>query len=320
MNKGLLVPLDGSNLAEDVFPYAREIAGRMDLDLVFLNVCNPFEKELLPMRQSYVDKMADMVWHQIREIRTVTGTLISIKTREALAKVVIGDPGEEILRYAGENPIGIILMATHGASGVRRWAIGSVAYKVLHASQIPVLLIRSGIPEETVYDQWPQRTILVPLDGSRLAESALPLAEQLAKERDIQNTRIVLVNVCKPDLLPQGSYYMNPDYPPTTPLQYEDYVKQETAKTKDASRQYLERITQKIKLEGIKIKTEVLAGDAAEEIIKYANSHPFQVIVMTSHGHSGFKHLVLGSVAEKVVLETHTPVLIVKPEEGKRKG
>ena len=66
-------------------------------------------------------------------------------------------------------------MATHGRSGIRRWIMGSVADKVLRASKVPVWLVRAGIPEEIVYVKWPKITVLVPLDGSELAESLLPL-------------------------------------------------------------------------------------------------------------------------------------------------
>jgi nucleotide-binding universal stress UspA family protein len=180
MYKRMLVPLDGSKLAEEVFPYTRELAGRLDLDLIFLNVCSPNETESLSMRQFYMDKMAEMVRSQTREIQVKTGASQSVKTIEATGKVVIGYPAEEILKYANENSIDIILLATHGHSGVRLWALGSIAYKVLHASKIPVWLVRSGIPEEIVYDRWDRRTIMVPLDGSKLAESALPHAEALA--------------------------------------------------------------------------------------------------------------------------------------------
>ncbi len=76
-----------------------------------------------------------------------------------------------------------------------------------------------------------------------------------------------------------------------------------------------EKISEKFKSEGIKVRTELLVGDAAEELIKFANQNPFQIVVMASHGRSGFKHLVLGSVAEKFILQTNAPVLMVKPQD-----
>jgi nucleotide-binding universal stress UspA family protein len=314
----MLVPLDGSKLAEEVFPYARELAGRLDLDLAFLNVCNPHETDLLPIRQFYVDKMVELVRSQTSEIQGITGRPVGAKTIQTISKVVVGYPAEEILKYAEENDVDIILMSTHGYSGIKRWALGSVAYKVLHASKIPVWLVRNGIPEETVYDKWPRRTILVPLDGSKLAESSLPHAEALAKQRGLEAIEILLLSVCQPALVPEAIYYIQTAYPPTLPLKYEDYVQKEKARIQDTCHDYLGDVAKMLESAGVKVRTEVLVGNAAEEIIKYANKNPFQVIVMASHGRSGFNHLAFGSVAEKVLLAVKTPLFLVRPNMNSR--
>ena len=96
------------------------------------------------MYKFYVDKMAEMVQSQTHEIQTKAGDHENVRPIEARGIVVTGVPSVEILECAEENNIDIILMATHGALGVRRWALGSVAYQVLHASKIPVLLVRAG--------------------------------------------------------------------------------------------------------------------------------------------------------------------------------
>jgi nucleotide-binding universal stress UspA family protein len=169
----MLVPLDGSKLAEETFPYARELAGRLDLDLDFLVVV--LRSHIGTRGQAY--GTGKSVRAQIQKIQATMVEEKAIRPVEVRGAVAIGYPAEEILKYAGENKVDIILMSTHGASGVRLWALGSVAYKILHASKVPVLLIRSEAPQQIVYDKWPRRTILVPLDGSKLAESALPHAE-----------------------------------------------------------------------------------------------------------------------------------------------
>ena len=315
MYRRMLVPLDGSKLAEEVFPYARELAGRLELDLFFLNVCSPEETQLLPMRQFYVDKMAETVCSRTCEIRGITKKPVGTKTIGTTGKVVVGYPAEEILKYAEENGIDIILMSTHGYSGIKRWALGSVAYKVLHASKIPFWLVRSGISEEVVYDKWPHRTILVPLDGSKLAESALPHAEALAKQRGTQAIEILLLRVYQPDPIPEVGYYIvETNYPEALRLKYEDYVRQETDRTKDICHNYLENMAEVLKSTGVKVRTEVLIGNASEEIIKYANKNPFQLIVMASHGRAGINHMVFGSIAEKILLQTNTPIFIVIPQ------
>ena len=182
MYKKMLVPLDGSKMAEVVFPYAREVAGRLDVDLDFLHICTPEEADTLPMRQAYIEHMAEIVRGQSEEIRQKVGTP-KIKNVQATGKAVIGYPPEEILRFAEENHDDIIMMATHGRSGLKRWAMGSVSYKITHSSKNPVWLVRAGVPDEILYDKLPERTTLVLLDGSALAESSLPHVEALSKQR-----------------------------------------------------------------------------------------------------------------------------------------
>lgn len=313
MYRRMLVPLDGSKLAEETFPYARELAGRLDLDLDFLHVCDPIGLQSLSMSQIYVDKMAESVREQIQRIQTTTVGKEAVRPIEVRSKAVTGYPAEEILKYAEANNTDIILMATHGSSGVRRWALGSVAYQVLHASKVPVWLVRSGIPEETIYDKWPQRTILVPLDGSKLAESALPHAETVAKQRGIQAIEIMLLSIYAPSAYPVV-YYFNTDYPPTIPLNYAEYVQQEIDQAKERCEKYLQTIASQLTAKGIRVRTAAVMGEAADEIIKYANKNPFQVIVMASHGRSGLRHLTFGSVAERTLLETNIPILMIMPE------
>lgn len=313
MYRRMLVPLDGSKLAEETFPYARELAGRLDLDLDFLHVCLPLESDFIPMSQVYVDTLAGSAREQIQRIQATTAGKESVRQVNVRSKVVTGYPAEEILKYSEENTIDIILLATHGNSGVRRWALGSVAYQVLHASKIPVWLVRSGIPNEIVFDQWPQRTILVPLDGSKPAESALPHAEALAKQRGIQAVEILLLSVYAPSVSPVA-YYFPTDFPVTVPLKYAEYVQQQIDQAKKQCEKYLKGIADQLVSKGLKVRTEAIMGNVSEEIIKYTRQNPFQLIVMASHGRSGISHLAFGSVAERVLLESNTPVFMVMPE------
>ena len=117
MYKRMLIPLDGSRLAEEVFVYAKELAGRLDVDLVFLHVCRPEESESSFMRKSYVERIADMVKRQAEEVQEKTGAPPKAKAIQAIGEIAIGQPAEQILRYTDENGIDLILMATHGRSG-----------------------------------------------------------------------------------------------------------------------------------------------------------------------------------------------------------
>jgi len=312
MYKRMLVPLDGSELAEVVFAYAKELAGRLDLDIILLHVSRPEEGELLPMHRAYIERAAEIVRRQSEEVQQRTGIKPGGKAVEARGELAVGHPAEEILRYADVNNIDLILMATHGRSGVRRWALGSVADKVLRASNIPVWLARTRIPEEIVYDKWPKRTILVPLDGSELAESVLPHVEALAKQRSAELVNVVLLRVCEHPII-------SSDYPEAImPLSWEEHIEQEMARAKQIGEQYLAGVEKRLKDAGLKVSSEVLlgktlAGNPAYEIVDYANRNPFNLIVMATHGRSGISRWAYGSVAEKVLLGSSSPIFLVRP-------
>jgi len=307
MYKRLLVPLDGSELAEVVFTYARELAGRLDLDMTLFHVCAPEERELCSMHRAYVERAVETLRQQSQEVQQRTGIGSGRKAVEARGELAVGHPAEEILRYAGENDIDFILLATHGRSGVGRWVIGSVADKVLRASRVPVWLVRDTVPEEVVYDKWPSRTLLVPLDGSQLAESVLPHAEALAKQRGAEVVDVVLIRVCE-------TPFITVDYPEATMrLTWEEHVEHMKSAFKAGCEQYLQGVTKRLSDAGIKVRSEVLTGEPADEIISYVTKHPFNLIAMSTHGRSGPKRWAYGSVADKVLHGVTSPVFLVRP-------
>ena len=302
MYKKMLVSLDGSELAEVVFVYAKELAVRLDLDVILFNVCSPAEREAMPMCRAYIERAVETIRRQSEEVRVRTGIKPGSKATEVRGELAVGYPAEEILRYTNENGIDLILMATHGRSGVKRWTMGSVADKVLRASKVPIWLVRAVIPEEIVYDKWPTRTILVPLDGSELAESVFPHVEAVAKQRGAELVDVVLLTVCEPMLLP--SYY-----PVAIPLNWDDHV----ARTMREDAQYLAKVEKRLRGLGLRVRSEVLLGKPADGIVDYANKNPINLIIMATHGRSGLSRWVFGSVAEKVLLGVSTPILLVRP-------
>lgn len=298
----MLVPLDGSKLAEETFPYAQELAARLNLDLHFLHVSNPIETHLLSMSQMYVDGIAESVRKQIQKIQTTFVKRETVRSIKVRGKVVTGSPADEILKYAEKNKIDIIMMATQGASGIRRWALGSVTYKVLHTSNLPIWIVRSGISPKTTYDKWPQRTILVPLDGSELSESAIPHAEELAKQQGSGLVEVVLLRVCE-------SPSITADYPFPD---WKEHVKRQTDWLKQESHRYLTSLEKRLKDTGIKVQSQVMMGKASDEIIKYTSKKPYTVIVMTTRGHSGLSKWAFGHVTESILYEGNTPLLVIK--------
>lgn len=312
----LLVPLDGSELAEVVFTYAKELAGRLDIDVVLLHVSTPAAKSFMPMQQAYIRRATEIVKRQAREVQQNTGIEQAGEPVKVKGELIEGYPADEILKYAEENEVDIILMATRGHSGLRRWSIGSVASKVLSASKIPVWLVRADHAPDTPYDQWPSRNLLVPLDGSELAESVLPHVEALAKQRGVENLEVVLLRVAETPSIP--SYY-GPELSGVS-LNWGEYMQQEEVRRKKSSIDYLETIESQLKGKNINVRSEVVEGKATDEIINYANDNPHSMIVIASHGRSGLSRLVYGSVTASLLTGVTCPIFMVKPKDkGKDK-
>lgn len=309
MYQKMLVPLDGSELAEVVFAYAKELAGRMNMDVILLQVCPPALKEFMPMQKAYMEQAAETVKRQSRAVQKKVGIQPEGKPVDVKGELTVGHPAEEILHYTEENDVDLIVMASHGRSGIRRWAMGSVADKILRASRAPVLLVRPSVPDETPYDKWKERTIIAPLDGSELAETAIPHVEALAKQQGTEPVEVVLLRVSETPAMP--AYYA-PELS-EVPLSWADYAQQETARRKRVATEYLAGIEKRFRDSNINVRSEVLEGKATDEIVMYALKYPFSIIVMTTHGRAGLSRWVHGSVAEYVVLGVSSPVLLIGP-------
>lgn len=300
--KTALVPLDGSELAEVVFNYATELAGRLGLDLILFHVYGPDEVEFEAMRRAYLEHAAEIIKRTSEEAREKAGIKYKDRPVKVTAQLAVGYPPDEILKYADANGVDLILMATHGRTGIKRWTMGSVADKVLRASKVPVWLVRAEVPEEIVHDKWPTRRILALLDGSEVSESILPHVEAVAKQRGAEQVEVILLTVSEPALLP--SYY-----PATVPLNWEDHVE----RVRRADDEYLAKVEKRLKDTGLNVRREVIAGRAADVIVDYVNKNSINLIVMSTHGRSGISRWVFGSVAEKVLAGVTSPILLIRP-------
>ena len=170
-------------------------------------------------------------------------------------------------------------MATHGRSGVGRWAIGSTAEKVLHAANCPLLLVRAH-SDTPILPEAALKNIVVPTDGSALSESILPHAVGLS---NALGSRIQLIRVTPHD-------------------------------TADADeRDHLLRIAERLKGEGVgDVAVEVLNGDPATAIVEFFEKTPNSLLAMTTHGHSGLGRWTIGSVTDRVVRHAAGPVLVLR--------
>lgn len=157
--------------------------------------------------------------------------------------------------------------------------------------------------------------IIVPLDGSALAEEVLPHVETVSS---LAQGEVVLVQV-----VPLVSQVLNlglaggPDVGPFPPTQLEALTKAMEAEVERA-KVYLERVAQRLREKGLRVSTEVRRGDPGEEIVALAKERQADLIAISTHGRSGLSRLVFGSVAETVIREAGVPVLVIKPV-GKRR-
>ena len=305
MYRGMLVPLDGSPLAEVVLPYARALASRFNLDLALIYVADKRDSKSLLLPQAYVDRTADTIRREVaQDRRKRSGDIQGTRVAKVSGEVSVGSPAEEILRHADANDIDLILMATHGRSGISRWVMGSVADRVLRSSRIPVLLARARIPQDIANNEWPS-TILVPLDGSGLSELVLPHVVALAKQPNARTTEVTLLMTCE---------LVVPRFPsPESVAGWGEIAAKDMMKSKNSARKYLARIEKQLNDSGVKVGSQVLDGQPAEEIIHYASKKAFSLIAMTTHGSSGLSRWAYGSVAEKVLLAASSPMLLVRP-------
>jgi len=295
----LLVPLDGSTVAEVVLPFARQLAVRLGLEINILHVCSSDDSEFSSMHRRYVQWIGDSIKQQ---------SITESSTIETRSHIVTGHSAEGILDFAEENRMDLILMATHGYSGIRRWALGGVADKVLRMSKVPIWLIRAGQAQQVDYDKWSKITALVLLDGSKYSEHILPHVEMMSKQRGAEIIDVILIRVCEPPEI-------SADYPASMRLSWEENVKRVTDLMKQSSRKYLEGIEKRLTDSGLKVRSEVLMGKPADEIIKYATGIPDGLIAMTTRGHSGISRWAYGSVADRILTGASNPVLLIRPQE-----
>jgi nucleotide-binding universal stress UspA family protein len=289
--KKMLVPLDGSELAEIALPYAEEVARAFDMEMILLHVCESGGSESEFMCHTYLDHAA--------EIATKASPKGKIKVQ---GEVADGHPAEEILEYAASRGADLILMATHGRSGLRRWALGSTADKVLRAAEVPVLMLRANHPEHKLGDTAGQM-MLVPLDGSQYAEAVLPHVRALAAQIGKGSMNVVLVRVFEEP-------FVTADYPFPD---WKEHVQRMRDHFREEADRYLAGVRDGLAAAGLKVRSEVLMGEPAESLIDYARHNEPELIIMASHGASGINRWEYGSIADKVLRGVASPVFMVHP-------
>jgi len=285
MYKKILVPLDGSKLAEQTLPYARLLADACGATVTLLRVTDPDARLPFSASQSASDYLKY--------------TAASLRPLSVDAVEKIGNPAEVIVDGAKADADCLIAMATHGLTGPRRWFLGSVASKVVQSAANPILLIR---PDENApaAPTIALKRIVVPLDGSGLAAKVLPHVAMLASKLKLE------VQLLRAYALPPNAYLTADGVIDQGPARFRKSLHAECEK-------YLDGKVGGLRADGIETVTAtIIEGDAANEIVDLAAGSPQSLIAMSTHGRSGVGRWVLGSVAEKVVQHSRAPVLLIR--------
>jgi nucleotide-binding universal stress UspA family protein len=300
MYNKMLVTLDGSNLSEVVFTYAQELSSRLNVNLELLNVCRPEESDRLPMHQAYVEHMAEKLQKKAGAISSKKGKTTQGKETQIEGKVAVGYPAEEILKYTDENRIDLIMIASHGRSGIRRWTLGSVADKVIHSARIPIWLVPSHLREEVIWDKLPKRRVVIPFYGPKPLTGVISHAINTVKQREGVEFEIILLYI--------------------DPFVTQKGMTEEQRKFIEASHitmsKFLDEQTKRISKEGIPTRFEILSGDPVLTIINFLTKNQSHLLCLSTPDLPGIKGMIFDSVTEGLVrMIQKTPMLLVRSTE-----
>jgi nucleotide-binding universal stress UspA family protein len=198
---------------------------------------------------------------------------------------------------AAEQDIDLIVMTTHGYSGLSRWFLGSVTERVLRGAPCPVLAIR---------DKRPLTNILITLDGSKLAETALEPGIEIARLLGgtvtlLQADQDAALGALELSMLELAEAGMSRH---VQQLNQDDHLTS-----------YLNHTAEKYRQEALTVETVIIEGAPARGILDFAEAQEIDLIVMTTHGRTGLKRWVYGSVTEKVLRSTTAAMLVIRPQE-----
>jgi nucleotide-binding universal stress UspA family protein len=283
MPQRIVVPLDGSPLAERVLSHVARLLRREDAEVVLVravHVAPSLAKIDITKIEAAERRAAEA------HLRDTAARLASLGVR-VRSLVETGPPAESILDAARRERASLIAMSTHGRTGLARWALGSVAEKVVRASDVPVLLLHSfrrdadGRPVPIGDGQVPFRRILVPLDGSANALAVMDSVEATAR---LCGSEVLLLAV-----EPEGG---------------------EEAPGPAAAQAGAQ--AGRLKAAGIEASPLRLRGDPATRILDAAEAERADLIAMSTHGESGVSRWALGTVTERVLRSSTTPLLVVR--------
>jgi nucleotide-binding universal stress UspA family protein len=293
----ILVPLDGSRLAETAIPIAERLAGACGAAVTLLHV---IEKDAPASvhGEPHLARQADAEAYLERIARRLTPA--GLKVDYHVHEVPVGDVARSIAGHADEQQSDLVVMCTHGAGDLRRGLWGSNAQRVLQICRRPVLLVRTeSVPADP--PRFEPATIMVPLDGTVAAEAALPLAARLAHVLGAQLRLVMVVPTLETvagEQQPRATFL-----PGTTRMLLN--VEEEQAAA------YLEELAASLRDSGVPTVAEVRRGAPVAELAADAAEHADGLVVTATHGRAGLQAIWSASVATRLLKRTNAPILLV---------
>lgn len=304
----ILVPLDGSQLAECVLPHTVAIARSFDAEITLLR--------MLEKNQAGVSaQLFDLLNWQINKTKAAL-YLETIKARlqtsglQARAMVLEGLVAEGITEYAQNQGMQLIVLSSHGRNGLTQWGISSITQKIILSAQTSLLIVRAHQqyartgerPENPIYQR-----ILVPLDGSQRAENVLPIITQLAH---FHRSQIHLVQIVQtPEMARQ--------LPPVR--EDIDLSNQVVARNREEAGRYLEQVKSRSYLDGLAVQTHLITSDnAAAALHQLGEQEHIDMVTLSAHGYSGNHQWPYGSMVNNFIMYGKVPLLIVQDLPAKQ--
>jgi nucleotide-binding universal stress UspA family protein len=294
MFKNIMLPVDGSHFSELALPLAVRVAERSNARLHVVRVHTP----PVATAESIVNAdYEDLVRDWERDSLQVALERATASGIAATAHLIDGPIVHALQKYIEAAAIDLVVMSTHGRSGIKRAVLGSVAEQCVRKTEVPILLLRPRADDDVLpahFVDW--RRVVVPLDGTEQSEAVLPHAVDFAR---LTGAEIVLTRAA---LVPfEVSITIDPEG-------LKDYA----ARVHTEAAIYLRTVQQTLPSD-IKVRYETITGDrASDAILKFAEKAGADLIAMATHGRSGWARIAVGSVAETVLHKSATPILLIK--------
>jgi nucleotide-binding universal stress UspA family protein len=302
MFETILVPLDGSQLADCVLPHVVAIARPFGAETTLLRV---LEKN----HAGTSAQLFDLLNWQINKTRAAL-YLDKIQARlqksniRVRTEVLEGLIAEGITEYAQTQGIKLIILSSHGRHGLTQWGISSVTQKIILSAQTSLLIIRAhqyGVGSGELTETPIYQHILVPLDGSQRAENVLPIITQLA---NFHKSQIHLVQVVQ---TPEMARQMPPA---REDIELSDRVVERNRK--EAER-YLEQLKSRSYLEGITVQTHLITSDnTAVALHQLGEQEHIDLVALSAHGYSGNHQWPYGNIVNNFIMYGRVSLLIVQ--------